>query len=151
MPVFVWKGRTMAGESQAGELTFDRQEEAIDFLHSVKVKVWGAQIIFADWLADRFEHLMEYNKRLNIECPQFTIHTPLPGTVDWKKYYDELVTHDRRYFDFLHPVLPTALPIREFIDHHNADPKSFVWTKKAEDILAKVTRARAALNKIPSA
>jgi hopanoid C-3 methylase len=93
-------------------------DESIDFLHSVKVKVWGAQIIFADWVAERFEHLLEYNKRLGIECPQFTIHTPLPGTVDWKKYKDELITQDRRYFDFLHPVLPTALPIREFIDNY---------------------------------
>ena len=93
-------------------------DQSIDILHSLKVKVWGAQIIFADWVADRFEHLMEYNKRLNIECPQFTIHTPLPGTVDWQKYKDELITQDRRYFDFLHPVLPTALPIREFVERY---------------------------------
>lgn len=31
--------------------------------------------------------------------------------------------------------------LQEYIDHHNATPKSFVWTKKAEDILEKVTRA----------
>ncbi|HZU05039.1 MAG TPA: cobalamin-dependent protein [Chloroflexota bacterium] len=93
-------------------------EEAVRFLHSIKVKVWGAQIVFTDWLADRFEHLIEYNKRLGIECPQFTIHTPLPGTVDWKKYYNQLITTDRRYFDFLHPVLPTRLPIREFIERY---------------------------------
>lgn len=41
--------------------------------------------------------------------------------------------------------------IRDFIDHHNANPKTFVWTKKAADILEKVARARAALDKIPSA
>lgn len=41
--------------------------------------------------------------------------------------------------------------IRGYIDHHNANPKSFVWTKKAEDILEKVARARKALDKIPSA
>lgn len=41
--------------------------------------------------------------------------------------------------------------IREYIDHHNANPHTFVWTKKAEDILEKVTRARAALIKTPSA
>ena len=34
MPTFVWKGRTMAGETQAGEVSFDRQEEALDFLHA---------------------------------------------------------------------------------------------------------------------
>jgi hypothetical protein len=41
--------------------------------------------------------------------------------------------------------------IMEYVGHHNANPKSFVWTKKAEEILAKVARAKAALDKGPSA
>ena len=40
--------------------------------------------------------------------------------------------------------------INDYIADHNADPHRFVWTKKAEDILEKVKRARKALNKIPS-
>jgi transposase len=43
------------------------------------------------------------------------------------------------------PELEAA--INEYIAVHNAKPKPFVWTAKATDILAKVTRARAALNK----
>jgi hypothetical protein len=31
--------------------------------------------------------------------------------------------------------------IRDYIDHHNDNPKTFVWTKKAADILEKVGRA----------
>lgn len=41
--------------------------------------------------------------------------------------------------------------IQEYIEHHNSNPRSFVWTKPAEAILEKVARARAALNKTPSA
>ncbi len=93
-------------------------EEAITFLHTIGVKLWGAQMVFADWGHEKFDHLTEYNKRLGIECPQFTMHTPLPGTVDWHKYKDQLITKDRQYFDFLHPVLPTELPIREYIDRY---------------------------------
>ncbi len=37
--------------------------------------------------------------------------------------------------------------IAEYIAVHNAKPKPFIWTAKASDILAKVTRARAVLNK----
>jgi transposase len=37
-----------------------------------------------------------------------------------------------------------------FIDEHNNDPRPFVWTAKAEDILDKVRRARAVLDKIAS-
>jgi transposase len=40
--------------------------------------------------------------------------------------------------------------IRAYIDEHNDDPKPFVWTAKAEDILEKVRRARAVLDKIAS-
>lgn len=40
--------------------------------------------------------------------------------------------------------------IMNYIDQHNANPKSFTWTAKAEDILAKVKRARDILNKVPT-
>ena len=41
--------------------------------------------------------------------------------------------------------------IRAYIDEHNNSPRPFVWTAKAQDILEKVRRARAALDKIASA
>jgi transposase len=37
--------------------------------------------------------------------------------------------------------------INNFIQQHNSDPKPFIWTAKASDILEKVSRARAALHK----
>jgi hypothetical protein len=40
--------------------------------------------------------------------------------------------------------------INEYIKLHNNEPKPFIWTAKANDILAKVSRARAALNKSTS-
>jgi hypothetical protein len=40
--------------------------------------------------------------------------------------------------------------IDEYVDRHNEDPKPFIWTAKASDILEKVKRARAALNNVQS-
>ncbi|MFP3693647.1 IS630 family transposase, partial [Burkholderia sp. SIMBA_048] len=40
--------------------------------------------------------------------------------------------------------------IEQYIERHNRDPKPFIWTAKASDTLAKVTRARAKLNKMQS-
>ena len=37
------------------------------------------------------------------------------------------------------------------IEQHNLDPKPFIWTAKASDILEKVTRARRTLDKVASA
>ena len=43
--------------------------------------------------------------------------------------------------------------IRAMVNHigeHNEHPNSFVWTAKVDDILAKVARAKAVLDKISS-
>src|SRR6266540_5390688 len=39
MPTFIWKGRTLAGESQAGEIEVARQEEAIEQLRKKRILV----------------------------------------------------------------------------------------------------------------
>src|SRR6476661_2131004 len=39
MPVFVWKGRTLAGEAQTGEIEVGRQEEALDILRKKKILI----------------------------------------------------------------------------------------------------------------
>ncbi len=41
--------------------------------------------------------------------------------------------------------------IDDYIEKHNDNPKSFTWTAKAEDILEKVRRARAVLDKMQTA
>ncbi len=39
--------------------------------------------------------------------------------------------------------------IKQYIEHHNEAPKPFIWTARADDILAKVTRAKAAFVQTP--
>ena len=46
------------------------------------------------------------------------------------------------------PELITS--IESYVARHNRDPKPFIWTAKASDILQKVTRARRSLNKAQS-
>jgi len=40
--------------------------------------------------------------------------------------------------------------IGEYVDGHNRNPKAFIWTAKANDILEKVKRARRSLNNVQS-
>jgi hypothetical protein len=52
---------------------------------------------------------------------------------------------DREFFERdIHKIwdLLFRLFIHDYLDHHNAHPKPFVWAKSAEQILAKVSRAR---------
>src|SRR5262245_146727 len=39
MAVFVWKGRTLAGEAQTGEIEVGRQEEAVELLRKKRIMV----------------------------------------------------------------------------------------------------------------
>ncbi len=37
MPTFAWKGRTLAGEAQSGEIEVGRQDEALELLRKRKI------------------------------------------------------------------------------------------------------------------
>ena len=43
------------------------------------------------------------------------------------------------------------MAVEGYIDNHNENPKPFIWTAKAADILEKVKRARRARHNRPSA
>ena len=47
---------------------------------------------------------------------------------------------------FFRDVEELIMAIGQYIDRHNDNPKPFVWTAKATDILEKVKRARKALD-----
>jgi transposase len=85
--------------------------------------------------------------------PRFHIHF-IPTSSSWlnliERWFRDLTDKRIRRGTFTSvPELVEA--IMDYINHHNDDPKTFVWTAKAEDILAKVERARAVLNNVASA
>jgi len=84
---------------------------------------------------------------------RFHIHF-IPTSSSWLNVIERWfrdITQQRLRNGVFHSVVELIEAIEQFIAHHNANPKSFVWTKKADDILEKVKRARVALNKLPSA
>ncbi len=89
-------------------------DEAIRILHDNGLIIWGCFIADPDWTADDFKALRDYVTEKEITHTQFTVLTPLPGTVLWEERYDELLTHDYTCYDILHSVVPTRLPREEF-------------------------------------
>ena len=47
-----------------------------------------------------------------------------------------------------HSVPDLIAKIEEYLSAHNDDPKPFIWTATADDILAKVARGRVALQAV---
>jgi radical SAM superfamily enzyme YgiQ (UPF0313 family) len=96
--------------------TVEQNVKAIEFLRSLGIKIWGAQIVFPEWDVADFDKTIETNRRLGIEVPQFTILTPLPGTPDYQRAIETgtLLTNEPGMFDFFHSVFKTKLPLSQF-------------------------------------
>jgi len=74
--------------------------------------------------------------------PRFHVHfTPTYGS--WinlvERWFAEL-TNKRIRRGVFRSVKELEAAIREYIDAHNEDPKPFVWTKTADQILASIGR-----------
>ena len=88
------------------------------------------------------ERWLEAHKRFHV---RFT-----PTSSSWlnmvKRFFRDL-TQNRLRRGVFQDLEQLIMAIGEYIDGHNQNPKPFIWTAKASDILEKVTRARASINK----
>jgi transposase len=88
-----------------------------------------------------------------IKRPRFHVHfTPTYGS--WlnlvERWFAEL-TNKRIRRGAFRSVKELETAIREFIEVHNEDPKPFVWTRTADQILDSIARyARSTLTAHPS-
>jgi transposase len=82
--------------------------------------------------------------------PRFTFHFT-PTSASWlnmiERFFRDLSEKALKRGSFYN-VDDLIGAIDEYINQHNADPKPFIWTASATDILAKVKRARKVLNKL---
>ena len=79
--------------------------------------------------------------------PRFVMHFT-PTSASWLNMVERFfrdISENRIRRDSFTSVAELELAIDLYIADHNAHPKPFIWTASASDILAKVTRAKAAL------
>ena len=91
---------------------------------------------------ERVQRWLEAHKRFHV---RFT-----PTSSSWlnmvERFFRDL-TQNRLRRGVFQDLEQLIMAIGEYIDGHNQNPKPIIWTAKASDILGKVTRARATLNK----
>ena len=85
--------------------------------------------------------------------PRFHLHF-VPTSSSWlnmvERWFRDL-TDKRIRRGIFKSVAELIAAIEAYIQHHNSNPKPFVWTAKAEDIIAKYRRAKAILDKVQTA
>ena len=79
--------------------------------------------------------------------PRFHLHFT-PTSASWlnmvERFFAE-ITRKRIRRGAFKSVAELKSVIMQYLDNHNADPKPFIWTKSAGEILEKITRAKQAL------
>src|SRR5882757_5217165 len=79
--------------------------------------------------------------------PRFHLHFT-PTSASWlnmvERFFAE-ITRKRIRRGVFRSVAELKSAIIEYLENHNADPKPFIWTKSADEILRKVARAKQAL------
>ena len=118
------------------------------------------QLIDAQTPVDRELHLILDNyathkhpkvQRWLAKHPRFHLHFT-PTSASWlnmvERFFRDLTVNRLRRGVF-HSVPDLVTALENYIALHNKEPKPFIWTAKAQDVLAKVSRARQKLSRKP--
>ena len=128
-----------------------RHQEWLKFLRVIDdVTPPGKQIYL---IADNYStHKHAKVQRWLKRHPRFHVYFT-PTSASWlnmvERFFRDL-TQNRLRRGVFRDVEELIMAIEGYIDRHNEDPKPFIWTAKANDILEKVKRARKALNNVQS-
>lgn len=125
-----------------------RHQEWLKFLRMIDQTVPAEKQLhiicdnYATHKHERVERWLARHKRFHVH---FT-----PTSASWlnmiERFFRDL-TDNRIRRGVFQDLEQLIMAIGDYIDRHNQSPKPFIWTAKANDILEKVTRARAALIK----
>src|SRR3954454_10763918 len=118
-----------------------RAEEFRRFLDEIEAAVPGGQEVHLIW--DNYAtHKTATIRNWLVKRPRWHVHLT-PTSSSWLNQVERffaLLTERQIRRGIYRSVAALRAEITSFIQHHNADPKPFRWTKSAEDILSSIER-----------
>lgn len=128
-----------------------RHQEWLAFLRQIDQETPAAKpvhVICDNYATHKHARVQAWQRR----HPRFTFHFT-PTSASWlnmvERFFRDLTENSVRRGVF-HTVDELIETIEEHIRLHNLNPKPFIWTSAANDILQKVQRARGSLDKLQS-
>jgi radical SAM superfamily enzyme YgiQ (UPF0313 family) len=100
---YVHKGSTVADN-----------ERAIAILKSLGIEIYASFMVRPEFTRDDFAAFRRYVRGLKLNFATFSVLTPLPGTELYDEVEDQIIDRNYDHVDFVHTLLPTALPLKEF-------------------------------------
>jgi radical SAM superfamily enzyme YgiQ (UPF0313 family) len=110
---------------------------AMEIVNDLGIEVYASFIVRPEFSKDDFARLIEYCHQLGLSYAGFAVLTPLPGTDLYDEVEARMITHNYDYFDFIHTLLPTQLPLEEFYAEYARLYRKAIPLKKAIPFLFK--------------
>lgn len=126
-----------------------RHQEFLKFLKKVErqtPKDKEIHIILDNYATHKHPNVLEWIEKKKRLFLHFT-----PTSSSWLNLVERffgVLTDKRLRRGVFTSVTELEKALKDFIEHHNTNPKPFVWTKSTEEILEKVGRARVQLNNL---
>ena len=98
--------------------TLEDNREAMRNLHDLGIAEHASLIVRPEFTREDFRALRQYCRELKLNYAGCAVLTPLPGTDLYEDMKDRLLTRNYDYFDFIHTILPTTLPLKEFYEEY---------------------------------
>ena len=94
--------------------TLDDNKRAARILQDLDIDIYASFIVRPEFTREDFAAFHQYCRDLDLTFASFAVLTPLPGTDFYAEVESQLITRNYDLFDFVHTVLPTELPLKEF-------------------------------------
>ncbi|MEJ2207924.1 MAG: radical SAM protein [Anaerolineae bacterium] len=98
--------------------TLRDNEQAVRVLQGLGIDIHASLIVRPEFTRADFAACTSYCRSLDLDFATFAMLTPLPGTDLYAEAREQMITHDYDYFDFIHTLLPTALPLNDFYEEY---------------------------------
>jgi radical SAM superfamily enzyme YgiQ (UPF0313 family) len=119
-----------------GSTTKDNKR-AVRVLQDLDIEVYASFIVRPEFTRADFAALRAYCRELDLTFATFAVLTPLPGTDFYAEVESQLLTHNYDYFDFLHTLLPTELPLQDFYAEYARLLRDAIPLRKSLELLRK--------------
>jgi transposase len=126
-----------------------RHQEFLRFLRQIDrnvPKLLDLHLVVDNYATHKHPKVKEWLKR----HPRFHLHFT-PTSSSWLNQVERffgLITADAIRRGVFRSVADLETTIEQYLEQHNADPKPFIWTATAPNILEKVARGRQALESV---
>lgn len=97
--------------------TVETNQKAVAILKELGITLHASFMLDPDFDEADFAALKIEVKKV---CPAevtFTVFSPSPGTELWQKHKNDFIKDPYEFYDCMHTILPTKLPIRRFYQH----------------------------------